>query len=1153
MSKKELYLHIGTHKTGTTALQAFFAVNREKFRANGIVYPYDRIGGGEAGLYRLSWAVQSEAGIVDERFPADLQSSAKEWDFVLKQCDCPKALVSTEGFWDCLPEHVERIKELTSGFLVKIVVYLRRQDYFEDAWYNQLVKDLRCMKTHLGAGMFPVKKKFSQWTDIFGRGNMIVRPYEKQQFYGGTIFADFLHSVWGQELTDVFSLQAKNSNPRLHVALEYRRQVNLLPLSNQQKFMTLDPLLEISELLSEKKRISYPVLSPAERLELVRGYNHFYAEIAHNYLGREGCQLFYEPLPDPNEPWQKYDCLLAEDARFINNYLREHHPDVLEMISTGIDAAKKSDDLELQGAARRLAPGFVTKLMPRSFWGKSIFSKVRGHGTQKPREELFIHIGKGKTGTSALQTFFLQNRDSFNKYGIVYPLCREGKFNHHYLAWSLLKEEGVEKIYPKDTRTSVEEWNYVLSQLIGKQNLISSELLAGLSFDAVSKIKESVSDFDVKIIIYLRRYDNWLESVYNQKVKGKGISCLPKKLPEKNSAEIWAKVFSKENVIVRPYEKGQFYQGTIFADFLHYAFKMELTEDFLIPEKPINSRLQRMINCLSLSAAQKMSLIDPLHKISSRLYEEGRREWPVFSPRQRLEMIRNYEPMYAEIAKKYLGREDGRLFYEPLPDIDEQWQPYDRLLAEDARFINDHLSEHHPNAIKTILAGIDAARISEDPDVQEATRRLVPGLDEVPVPQTAPVEITSLQTESKLLKMPQKELYIHIGTHKTGTTALQQFFLQNREVLKQKGIEYPVDVGGDAGHHRLGWSFHKEGGRPSNKFPADLKSSEEEWSSLLRAGGNKILLSSETLYNCNAENMRHIKEYTVGFQVKFIVYLRRQDSMAASVSNQITKASERKWTDYEKLPYKMNYIDCLEILEKTFGKENVIVRPYEKQQFYAGTIFADFLHYVFGQELTEEFQIPEGDINSRLHPIILEYKRLLNHLPIPFDQLIGTLGPLLELSVKFFEENRPDPLLLSPEKRIEIIHEYDKMNQQIARDYLGRTDGRLFYDPLPDRNEIWDPYQTLKEEDAGSINQYLAKKHSDILAAIRQGILAAQSCEDESVQEAARLLSPGILLNDEFSGNYSKRITTLKIIYNRMPRRLKPLAKEAARKLNIIK
>jgi len=38
--------------------------------------------------------------------------------------------------------------------------------------------------------------------------------------------------------------------------------------------------------------------------------------------------------------------------------------------------------------------------------------------------------------------------------------------------------------------------------------------------------------------------------------------------------------------------------------------------------------------------------------------------------------------------------------------------------------------------------------------------------------------------------MNKKTIFFHIGTHKTGTTALQSFFVQNRTYLKTKGFHY---------------------------------------------------------------------------------------------------------------------------------------------------------------------------------------------------------------------------------------------------------------------------------------------------------------------------------------------------------------------------
>lgn len=38
----------------------------------------------------------------------------------------------------------------------------------------------------------------------------------------------------------------------------------------------------------------------------------------------------------------------------------------------------------------------------------------------------------------------------------------------------------------------------------------------------------------------------------------------------------------------------------------------------------------------------------------------------------------------------------------------------------------------------------------------------------------------------------KKTLYVHVGTTKTGTTAIQSFLIDNQELLNQKGYCYPL-------------------------------------------------------------------------------------------------------------------------------------------------------------------------------------------------------------------------------------------------------------------------------------------------------------------------------------------------------------------------
>src|SRR5699024_7832742 len=54
----------------------------------------------------------------------------------------------------------------------------------------------------------------------------------------------------------------------------------------------------------------------------------------------------------------------------------------------------------------------------------------------------------------------------------------------------------------------------------------------------------------------------------------------------------------------------------------------------------------------------------------------------------------------------------------------------------------------------------------------------------------------------------QKILYLHIGTFKTGTSSLQQFLFDNRELLGERG--YLVPQSEFVGHHPLAQSIAKD-------------------------------------------------------------------------------------------------------------------------------------------------------------------------------------------------------------------------------------------------------------------------------------------------------------------------------------------------------
>ncbi|MTI65571.1 MAG: hypothetical protein FH753_03120 [Firmicutes bacterium] len=327
--------------------------------------------------------------------------------------------------------------------------------------------------------------------------------------------------------------------------------------------------------------------------------------------------------------------------------------------------------------------------------------------------------------------------------------------------------------------------------------------------------------------------------------------------------------------------------------------------------------------------------------------------------------------------------------------------------------------------------------------------------------------------------MSKRTYYIHVGTGKTGTTALQQFFNINKNTLQKRGITYPeTGIFNNSGaHHNIIWSIYK-GTQETNNSDYDGPNRNEMFNLLskeLKDKPNKVLLSSEFV-SYTRSGLKQLKEF---FQenIKIILYIRRQDEFIQSVNSQWIKVGNR--TTISSTDINGNYLAIIENIVDIFGRDNLILRPYEKQQFYNSSIFADFLNYVFGLKLDKSFQIPKSNPNPSLDRNALEYKRLINKLNISRTEKQSILPELKNYSISSnkkvflpFSKHK----LLSPKEKLDIIRKYDKINKKIAKEYLNREDEQLFYDEIPSENEKYKSYKTLSIEEAIDISRHLLSK-----------------------------------------------------------------------------
>ncbi|HEY7014390.1 MAG TPA: hypothetical protein VH480_16650 [Streptosporangiaceae bacterium] len=131
-------LHIGPHKTGTTAIQGAFHLARERLADAGVVYP----GTGRQPL-RSILAVTSQPALMGESRPR-----MAHWDYLVREVHAAGArrvVVSSEFFAEADDEAIRRVVDDLGGPLVHVVVTLRPLTRILPSQWQQYMQNGYCM------------------------------------------------------------------------------------------------------------------------------------------------------------------------------------------------------------------------------------------------------------------------------------------------------------------------------------------------------------------------------------------------------------------------------------------------------------------------------------------------------------------------------------------------------------------------------------------------------------------------------------------------------------------------------------------------------------------------------------------------------------------------------------------------------------------------------------------------------------------------------------------------------------------------------------------------------------------------------------------------------------------------------------------------
>ena len=224
--RRVVFLHAGTHKTGTTAVQQMLGTQYPALGRNGIYVPLpagDDVYGVLAAHQAAAWefVLDAEANAPFDALLEDLQRN-----------ELPMAVISSENF-ELLhrkPATLARIASAlnASGYEPYVVLYVRPQSTYAESLYAELVKHGlarsfdACLDDLIEAGgatyygrsySFEYANLAARFAVAFGADRVIVRPYLAQR-PDDFILHDFLAAISAPGQTEV-AASARRANERL--------------------------------------------------------------------------------------------------------------------------------------------------------------------------------------------------------------------------------------------------------------------------------------------------------------------------------------------------------------------------------------------------------------------------------------------------------------------------------------------------------------------------------------------------------------------------------------------------------------------------------------------------------------------------------------------------------------------------------------------------------------------------------------------------------------------------------------------------------------------------------------------------------------------------------------------------------------------------
>ncbi|NNF02192.1 MAG: hypothetical protein HKN22_05870 [Bacteroidia bacterium] len=345
MEDRILFLHVGLHKTGTSALQFHFMNNENALANAGLLYP--KTGRDTWGGHHLFFNCIKKQEYAHYKTESSFNDYIEELNKESK--NFKKVLLSSE----LLSEEIEleQLTDLKKSFRkIKIIAFIRRQDRYLESSYSSFIRGgyVFTFKNYLKGRLVQYKDQLDKWANIFGKENIEVHQYDKENFENRSIFTYFL------DLLDVEISEIKSENKRYNTSmnldsLEFLRFFNLL---NYRSKDLIEYCYNFSDFIRDADQKATSLFSIEERQRVISEYQNENKLISSEYF-REGNELFDDKLNSSESESIRYrgltelslDIILKRQRSFNNKLFIELCDEVRRKTSIDMTAPQGKENM----------------------------------------------------------------------------------------------------------------------------------------------------------------------------------------------------------------------------------------------------------------------------------------------------------------------------------------------------------------------------------------------------------------------------------------------------------------------------------------------------------------------------------------------------------------------------------------------------------------------------------------------------------------------------------------------------------------------------------------------------------------------------------------------------------------------------------------